>query len=214
VTGHPLAASPQPLLVTPLARRANCYLGRPSEGRGTAFPITTGEMAEWLKARAWKVRLPERVTGVRIPLSPPLHDERRSRSAECGGSEPSLLGRADSAFSRRPEGPMRCNEASSFAGKADEGGQSPFLHAGEPTVQMRHGPKGRRSAMKPSLTGKADEGGQSRFLHPGEPMVQMRHGPKGRQSAMKPSLTGKADEGVRSHQLACGNRTKRPSCHL
>ena len=28
-------------------------------------------MAEWLKAHAWKVCLLERVTGVRIPLSPP-----------------------------------------------------------------------------------------------------------------------------------------------
>ena len=36
-----------------------CYFRRP------------GEMAEWLKAHAWKVCLPERVTGVRIPLSPP-----------------------------------------------------------------------------------------------------------------------------------------------
>src|SRR2546427_12771903 len=31
-----------------------------------------GEMAEWLKARASKVCLPLRVSGVRIPLSPPL----------------------------------------------------------------------------------------------------------------------------------------------
>ncbi len=32
-----------------------------------------GEMAEWLKAHAWKACLLERVTWVRIPLSPPYH---------------------------------------------------------------------------------------------------------------------------------------------
>ena len=31
-----------------------------------------GEMAEWFKAHAWKVCVPERVPGVRIPLSPPI----------------------------------------------------------------------------------------------------------------------------------------------
>jgi hypothetical protein len=30
-----------------------------------------GEVAEWLKAHAWKVCLRETVTRVRIPLSPP-----------------------------------------------------------------------------------------------------------------------------------------------
>jgi hypothetical protein len=30
-----------------------------------------GEMAEWLKARASKACIPLRVSGVRIPLSPP-----------------------------------------------------------------------------------------------------------------------------------------------
>ena len=32
-----------------------------------------GEVAEWLKAHAWKVCLRETVTRVRIPLSPPFH---------------------------------------------------------------------------------------------------------------------------------------------
>ena len=36
-----------------------------------ANPIHAGEMAEWLKAHAWKACLLERVTWVRIPLSPP-----------------------------------------------------------------------------------------------------------------------------------------------
>lgn len=31
-----------------------------------------GEVAEWLKAHAWKVCLRETVTRVRIPLSPPV----------------------------------------------------------------------------------------------------------------------------------------------
>src|ERR1700741_3375854 len=34
--------------------------------------IYAGEMAEWLKAHAWKACLLERVTWVRIPLSPPV----------------------------------------------------------------------------------------------------------------------------------------------
>ena len=33
---------------------------------------TDGEVAEWLKAHAWKVCLRETVTRVRIPLSPPV----------------------------------------------------------------------------------------------------------------------------------------------
>ena len=33
--------------------------------------VFDGEMAEWLKAHAWKACLLERVTWVRIPLSPP-----------------------------------------------------------------------------------------------------------------------------------------------
>jgi hypothetical protein len=44
-----------------------------------SFPISyrpskdfAGEMAEWLKAHAWKACLLERVTWVRIPLSPPV----------------------------------------------------------------------------------------------------------------------------------------------
>src|SRR5579871_5297014 len=35
------------------------------------FP-KTGEMAEWLKAHAWKACLGETLTWVRIPLSPPV----------------------------------------------------------------------------------------------------------------------------------------------
>ncbi len=38
----------------------------------TTASYGAGEMAEWLKAHAWKACLLERVTWVRIPLSPPL----------------------------------------------------------------------------------------------------------------------------------------------
>jgi hypothetical protein len=36
-----------------------------------AYPGSTGEMAEWLMAPVLKTGIPERVSGVRIPLSPP-----------------------------------------------------------------------------------------------------------------------------------------------
>src|SRR5438105_14904380 len=37
----------------------------------TPVPTCAGEMAEWLKAHAWKACLGETLTWVRIPLSPP-----------------------------------------------------------------------------------------------------------------------------------------------
>jgi hypothetical protein len=42
------------------------------EDRSSFHPIHAGEMAEWLKAHAWKACLGETLTWVRIPLSPPL----------------------------------------------------------------------------------------------------------------------------------------------
>jgi len=119
-----------------------------------------------------------------------LHGERRSRTAECDGSEPSLLVRADSAFSRRSEGPTPCYEAlpqrERPTKEANPLDSKASLKAcpSEPTIQMMQGPKGRRSAMKPSPTGKADEGGQSLSRLHGEPTMQMMQGPKGRQSAI------------------------------
>src|SRR6476619_8671554 len=38
----------------------------------TPAPTCAGEMAEWLKAHAWKACLGETLTWVRIPLSPPV----------------------------------------------------------------------------------------------------------------------------------------------
>src|ERR1700731_4569062 len=48
-----------------------CARDSPPE-RYRFFPSFAGEMAEWLKAHAWKACLLERVTWVRIPLSPPF----------------------------------------------------------------------------------------------------------------------------------------------
>ena len=42
-----------------------------------AFP--DGEMAEWLKAHAWKACILERVSRVRIPVSPPCFQYLRHR---------------------------------------------------------------------------------------------------------------------------------------
>src|SRR5580692_10500492 len=39
--------------------------------RAVPFTVFAGEMAEWLKAHAWKACLGETLTWVRIPLSPP-----------------------------------------------------------------------------------------------------------------------------------------------
>jgi hypothetical protein len=40
--------------------------------RAVPFTVFAGEMAEWLKAHAWKACLGETLTWVRIPLSPPV----------------------------------------------------------------------------------------------------------------------------------------------
>src|SRR5580693_3371546 len=42
-------------------------------------PSAPGEMAEWLKAHAWKACLGETLTRVRIPLSPPSFQRVRLR---------------------------------------------------------------------------------------------------------------------------------------
>ena len=50
----------------------------------TTIAQGVGEMAEWLKAHAWKACLLERVTWVRIPLSPPA-------SLNCRETPPPFL---------------------------------------------------------------------------------------------------------------------------
>src|ERR1035437_3401570 len=47
-----------------------------------------GEMAEWLKAHAWKACLGETLTWVRIPLSPPVNYQHTSRVPLPAGSAP------------------------------------------------------------------------------------------------------------------------------
>lgn len=44
---------------------------QPARQNRPARDVKDGEVAEWLKAHAWKVCLRETVTRVRIPLSPP-----------------------------------------------------------------------------------------------------------------------------------------------
>src|SRR6266508_3430168 len=49
---------------------------RPASLAKSVLPLqerASGEMAEWLKAHAWKACVRETVPWVRIPLSPPLH---------------------------------------------------------------------------------------------------------------------------------------------
>ena len=40
-------------------------------GRGAITPVCAGEVAEWLKAHAWKACRQATVSRVRIPVSPP-----------------------------------------------------------------------------------------------------------------------------------------------
>ena len=159
---RPLTDHLSPLLAQPKAGRSFCYLGRPSDGSGTAIRCITGEMAEWLKARAWKVRLPERVTGVRIPLSPPLRIGGETAGSFAMAASRACSGERTARMIQGPKG-RRLAMKPSPTGKADEGGQSLILNSasracsGERTTRMIQGPKGRRSAMKPSPMGKADQ---------------------------------------------------------
>ena len=54
------------------------HIGLHFPNRGFLPKIQAGEMAEWLKAHAWKACLLERVTWVRIPLSPPYFQQLTS----------------------------------------------------------------------------------------------------------------------------------------
>ena len=60
-----------------IARSGSTRRGASFESPGRAcvpgsFAPGPGEVTEWLKVRAWKVRVPARVPRVRIPPSPPL----------------------------------------------------------------------------------------------------------------------------------------------
>ena len=45
-------------------------IGMQKEGKDSLVPFNFGEVAEWLKAHAWKACKRETVSGVRIPSSP------------------------------------------------------------------------------------------------------------------------------------------------
>ena len=55
-----------------LAFAARSTRGAPASAMPVRQAEACGEVAEWLKAHAWKVCLRETVTRVRIPLSPPV----------------------------------------------------------------------------------------------------------------------------------------------
>src|SRR5512139_2549534 len=91
-------------------------------------------MAEWLKARAWKVREPERVPRVRIPLSPPprgrcgparrvaLRSAYEEYAFACAPCDRGRSGRGGLAskpvFARRPRAPS-LRSAAGGAGQSD-----------------------------------------------------------------------------------------------
>ena len=52
-------------------RSARCHAGCHAGGRRYIAPGVSGEVAEWLKALAWKACIRETVSWVRIPPSPP-----------------------------------------------------------------------------------------------------------------------------------------------
>src|SRR5215469_4993843 len=59
------------------------------KGRGQSAPLRSslphGEMAEWLKAHAWKACIRETVSRVRIPVSPPFFQCIIKGRPICGG---------------------------------------------------------------------------------------------------------------------------------
>jgi hypothetical protein len=64
-----------------------------------------GEVAEWLKAPDSKSGLPERVTGVRIPSSPPFSITTTKRIRTCSAERPNQTTRGIPSFRRRsPKG--------------------------------------------------------------------------------------------------------------
>jgi hypothetical protein len=71
--GDPRVLAPQRSLM--LVRFCNVVGPHANEGfiylYNVFVPTCAGEMAEWLKAHAWKACLGETLTWVRIPLSPP-----------------------------------------------------------------------------------------------------------------------------------------------
>src|SRR5437660_616888 len=75
-----------------------------------SFRVVPGEMAEWLKAHAWKACLGETLTWVRIPLSPPEFLDFNASDIACiivssfayAQDFGSRLGRRENASSSNP----------------------------------------------------------------------------------------------------------------
>ena len=51
-------------------------------GKSSRLQSFSGEMAEWLKAHAWKACIRETVSRVRIPLSPPCFEQVRESAVQ------------------------------------------------------------------------------------------------------------------------------------
>ena len=64
--------------------RAGCHAG----GRRYIAPGVSGEVAEWLKALAWKACIRETVSWVRIPLPPPTPFAIRSPAPKANPAKP------------------------------------------------------------------------------------------------------------------------------
>lgn len=81
---RPLKQTGNSRLSRPDARA--CPLAGPPQSAKLGHPLL-GEMAEWLKAHAWKACVSERVPGVRIPISPPFFCSA-ARSKKMPGEAP------------------------------------------------------------------------------------------------------------------------------
>src|ERR1700687_2654802 len=73
-----------------------------------------GEMAEWLKAHAWKACLLERVTWVRIPLSPPYSLDCREIRLPCSENRAKSLQFLNFCSETGPEKVSRFTPLASF----------------------------------------------------------------------------------------------------
>src|ERR1700739_3642673 len=66
--------SKNPIIIQTISRISTAARGNRLQKAACAFKRgPRGEMAEWLKAHAWKACVRETVPWVRIPLSPPDH---------------------------------------------------------------------------------------------------------------------------------------------
>jgi len=179
------------------------------EGAGN-MAAEHGEMAEWSKARAWKVRIP--VKGYRGFES--LSLRHRMAGGEAAGMDAMATSRACSGKWTAQPSQGRNGRGHAMKpppmGKADRREANPFLPIseaaeacfGERTARKLQGRNGRGHAMKLPPTGKADRReADPSFLSmatsracSGEWTAQPSQGRNGRGYAMKLPPTGKADQ--------------------